>query len=78
MSFLPSLIDVLFIGHSLFTPTTPVMMEGLLNAGPGGTAAAQIINGAPLSYQREHGAGAQGVNADEALRTGAPSDRIST
>jgi Ca2+-binding RTX toxin-like protein len=60
--------DVLLIGHSLVGTTLPRMLDGLLPAAQ--SVAAQVINGASLQYNWDHGAGAQGVNARAVLPTG--------
>lgn len=59
--------DVLLIGHSLVGPTMPRMLDGLLGAR---SVYAQVINGAPLIYNWDHGAGAEGVNARAVLPLG--------
>ncbi|MCE8534416.1 hypothetical protein KBY24_13575 [Ruegeria pomeroyi] len=69
MSWITSLIGILFIGHSLFGPTNPQMLSQVLE-GRDVRVAAQIINGAPLSYQWDNGAKAEGVNAREVLPVG--------
>ena len=63
--------NILFIGHSLVGPDMPRMVQAAAAAG-GGTATvhAQIINGAPLVYNWQNGAGAQGVNARDVLPSG--------
>lgn len=64
MSILSALAEILIVGHSLVGPDLPPMLEGALRAaGQDVTVEAQIINGAPLSYQWENGAGAEGVDA---------------
>lgn len=63
--------NILFIGHSLVGPDMPSMVRAAAEAGGGTpTVHAQIINGAPLIYQWDHGAGAQGVNARAVLPSG--------
>ena len=69
MSWISSLIGILFIGHSLFGPTNPQMLSQVLQ-GRDVRVAAQIINGAPLSYQWDNGAKAEGVNARSVLPGG--------
>ncbi|MFC3614319.1 hypothetical protein ACFORG_11150 [Lutimaribacter marinistellae] len=69
MSWLATITGIFFIGHSLFGPTNPQMMAQVL-ADRGVTVEAQIINGAPLSWQWEHGADAEGTNARTTLPTG--------
>ena len=60
--------DVLFIGHSLVGHTMPQMLDALL---PAAQVRQQVINGAPLAYNWDHGATAEGVNARAELATGA-------
>lgn len=60
--------DVLFVGHSLVGTTMPRMLDALLPASQ--AVRAQVINGASLAYNWDHGAGAEGVNARAALPTG--------
>ncbi|MCU9837685.1 hypothetical protein OEZ49_07895 [Ruegeria sp. WL0004] len=69
MNWIASLIGVLFIGHSLFGPTNPDMLSAVLKD-TGVRVEAQIINGAPLSYNWENGDKAEGVNAREVLSGG--------
>lgn len=57
--------DVLFVGHSLVGPTMPRMLDGLLPASQ--LVRAQVINGAPLAYNWDHGVSAEGVNARAVL-----------
>lgn len=65
------LLDVLFIGHSLVGPTMPRMLQDAVAArGAQVRIEAQIINGAPLGWNWQHGAEAEGVNARERLATG--------
>lgn len=59
--------DVLLIGHSLVGPTMPRMLDGLLTTR---SVDAQVINGAPLIYNWDHGAEAEGVNARAVLPLG--------
>ena len=62
--------SVLMVGHSLFGQDNPAMLEQLLRqSSSSATVEAQIINGAPLSYNWEHGDSAEGVNARERLQT---------
>ncbi|MBL4916993.1 hypothetical protein [Szabonella alba] len=71
MSILTLLTDILFVGHSLVGPTLPAMVEaGLARQGMEMQVAAQIINGAPLKYNWENGAAAEGENARQALSEG--------
>jgi len=66
--------SVVFVGHSLFGPDNPPMLEQLLIETPGievqPKVDAQIINGAPLSYNWTHADQAEGVNARERLPQG--------
>ena len=63
--------DIFFIGHSLVAHDIPRFIEGFVEAAGGtGIAEQQIINGAPLRYQWENGANAEGTNAQTALRSG--------
>lgn len=61
--------DVLFVGHSLVGHTMPRMLDALLPASQ--LVRAQVINGSPLNYNWDHGAGAEGVNARAVLPSGA-------
>ncbi|WP_072747131.1 hypothetical protein [Oceanicella actignis] len=64
--------DVLMIGHSLIGTTLPLMLRDLVDDAPsGGRIDAQVINGAPLSWQWDHSSEAQGVDGRAALATGA-------
>ncbi|WP_293572979.1 hypothetical protein [Phaeobacter sp.] len=66
--------SVVMVGHSLFGPDNPLMLEQLLQqqtqvAGSSQiTVEAQIINGAPLSYNWTHAADAEGIDARQRLR----------
>jgi Ca2+-binding RTX toxin-like protein len=63
--------NVLMIGHSLIGPTLPWLIDAAAAAqGGNGRVDAQIINGAPLIWQWENGASAQGVNARAVLPSG--------
>lgn len=61
--------SVVMVGHSLFGHDSPEMLEQLLAAQPGLSVEvsprveAQIINGAPLSYNWQHADKAEGINA---------------
>lgn len=70
MSWLSSLVGIFMIGHSLFGPTNPQMLSEVLSD-RNIRVDAQIINGAPLSYNWENGGKAEGLNARRALPTGA-------
>jgi len=68
VSPLAAAFAVLMVGHSLFGQTGPDMLQAALRAGQGeGTVQAQIINGAPLSYNWEHSHEAEGVDARAVL-----------
>ncbi|ATF19428.1 hypothetical protein [Phaeobacter gallaeciensis] len=71
--------SVVMVGHSLFGPDNPVMLEQLLAQQPALAAGqtedtitveAQIINGAPLSYNWAHADQAEGINARNRLADG--------
>lgn len=70
--------SVVMVGHSLFGPDNPQMLQQLLAKQPGATAPvtveAQIINGAPLSYNWQHAESAEGINARQRLT--APVDAV--
>ena len=71
MSWLGYLLTVIFVGHSLFGPTAPRMLDQMLGAsGVDARVEAQIINGAPLRYNWDNGAQAKGINARAALAEG--------
>lgn len=64
--------SVVMIGHSLFGPDNPPMLEQLLAAGgQPATVEAQIINGAPLSYNWQHSGDGEGVDARSRLERAA-------
>lgn len=68
MSLLSFLTEILFVGHSLVGPTLPPLTESALRAmGEPAQVEAQIINGSPLSYNWDHAAEAEGVNARDRL-----------
>ena len=66
--------SVVMIGHSLFGPDNPQMLEQLLDARAEAAVEAQIINGAPLSYNWQHSSTAEGVDSRERLRQ--PADAV--
>ncbi|WP_323782887.1 hypothetical protein [Leisingera sp.] len=66
--------SVVMIGHSLFGPDNPQMLEQLLDTRAEATVEAQIINGAPLSYNWQHSGTAEGVDSRERLRQ--PADAV--
>lgn len=67
--------SVVMVGHSLFGPDNPQMLQQLLAQQPTATTPvpaqvqAQIINGAPLSYNWQHADSAEGINARQRLTT---------
>lgn len=79
MSGLDTVFAVLMVGHSLFGTDGPDMLQGALRAGTGdGTVQSQIINGAPLKYNWEQSAGAEGVDARSVLPEGGTTHLILT
>ncbi|MFV0243950.1 MAG: Ig-like domain-containing protein [Qingshengfaniella sp.] len=63
--------DILYVGHSLVGFDIPEFVEGFTEASGGtGKSDAQVIIGAPLKYNWQNGASAQGVNARTALASG--------
>jgi hypothetical protein len=71
MNPLAAALSVLMVGHSLFGPDGADMLQEALRAGTGeGTVQAQIINGAPLGWNWEHSAEAEGVDARAVLPKG--------
>ncbi|MDO9639014.1 MAG: hypothetical protein Q7J44_10770 [Pseudotabrizicola sp.] len=71
MGFLALLTDILFVGHSLVGPDLPPLVEGGLRLMERpATVSAQIINGAPLRFNLENGATAEGVDARAELAKG--------
>ncbi|UWQ57562.1 hypothetical protein K3722_13695 [Leisingera caerulea] len=66
--------SVVMVGHSLFGPDNPQMLEQLLDTRAETAVEAQIINGAPLSYNWQHSATAEGVDSRERLRQ--PADAV--
>ncbi|MFT4150833.1 MAG: hypothetical protein QM656_11615 [Paracoccaceae bacterium] len=70
MSLTALLTRILFVGHSLVGPDLPPMVEGALTAmGDPAQVQAQVINGAPLAYNWDHSAEAEGVDARAMLAT---------
>ncbi|MBY6069273.1 hypothetical protein KUW17_21190 [Leisingera aquaemixtae] len=63
--------SVVMIGHSLFGHDNPQMLEQLLDARAETAVEAQIINGAPLSYNWQHSGSAEGVDSRERLQQAA-------
>ncbi|WP_395540634.1 hypothetical protein [Neotabrizicola sp. sgz301269] len=79
MSVLALLSKILFIGHSLVGPDLPGMVErGLAAMGETREVQAQIINGAPLGYNWDNAAKAEGVDGRAALALGTVGDLILT
>ncbi|MEH6646339.1 hypothetical protein [Sulfitobacter sp.] len=80
MSDLASAVfSVVMVGHSLFGTTGPDMLQDALAATSSTvTVQAQIINGAPLKYNWEHGPEAQGIEARRVLPQGQATDLILT
>ncbi|MBM1310757.1 hypothetical protein JQT66_10995 [Sulfitobacter mediterraneus] len=71
MSLIDTFFSVLMVGHSLFGQDGPDRLGHALTAGTGGAQVqAQIINGAPLRYNWDHGSDAEGVNARQVLPEG--------
>ena len=64
MSTLDTVFAVVMVGHSLFGTDGPDMLQSALRAGTGqGEVTSQIINGAPLKYNWQESANAEGVDA---------------
>lgn len=64
MGLFSLLADVLFVGHSLVGPNLPPMLEATLQRmGQPASVHAQIINGAPLGYNWDKSAEAEGTDA---------------
>ncbi|MFN4131346.1 MAG: hypothetical protein ACK4GC_16240, partial [Paracoccaceae bacterium] len=71
MGFFALLTDVLFVGHSLIGPDLPPLVEGgLRQMRQPATVSAQIINGAPLRFNLQNSATAEGVDARAELAKG--------
>ena len=71
MSLFSLLADILYVGHSLVGPDLPPAVAATLRAmNEPSTVQAQIINGAPLGYNWDRAAEAEGVNAREVLPKG--------
>jgi hypothetical protein len=65
------LLEILLIGHSLVGHTLPDMLQHALHETPGeGRVAVHVINGAPLGWNWEHSADAEGVDARAVLPSG--------
>jgi hypothetical protein len=79
MSVFSTLAQILFIGHSLVGPDLPRLVEsGLALQGARAEVQAQIINGAPLAYNWDHSANAEGVDGKVALAGGEVTSLIMT
>ena len=71
MGFFALLTDVLFVGHSLVGPDLPPLVEGGLRLmNQPASVSAQIINGAPLRFNLQNSANAEGVDARAELAKG--------
>lgn len=71
MNVFSLLAEILYVGHSLVGPDLPVTVEaGLVAMGEPASVSAQIINGAPLRFNFDSGAEAEGVNARAELTKG--------
>lgn len=71
MNLFAFLAEILFVGHSLVGPDLPVLVEGgLRQMREPATVSAQIINGAPLKFNRENSAQAEGVDGAVELAKG--------
>lgn len=79
MSLFGVLAEILFVGHSLVGPGLPPLVEAGLSAMEApANVEAQIINGAPLSWNWENSARAEGVDARARLAGGRVSALILT
>ena len=79
MSLMGLLGKILFVGHSLIGPDLPTMIDaGLDRAGAPVVVESQIINGAPLAYNWDNSATAEGVDGRVELATGLVSTLILT
>ena len=71
MTVLSVVAEILLVGHSLIGPDLPPLLEAAFRAsGSTVQVQAQIINGAPLKYQWENSANAEGVDARATLAAG--------
>lgn len=74
-----TLFSIVMVGHSLFGTTGPDMLDAALKATSDTVRVqAQITNGAPLKYNWEHSADAQGIDARQVLPNGTTTDLILT
>jgi len=79
MSIFAVLAEILFVGHSLVGPDlAPMVQAGLAAQGQEALVEAQVINGAPLAYQWDHAAEAEGVDGKARLGSGAVGTLILT
>lgn len=70
MSLTRLVAEIVMVGHSLIGPDLPPLLESALrHMGVTAQVEAQIINGAPLSYNWEHAANAEGIDAVSRLQT---------
>jgi hypothetical protein len=71
MSVMAVLAEILFVGHSLVGPDLPNMVEaGLRAMGEEVPVEAQVINGAPLVWNWDHSAEAEGVDGRAEIAAG--------
>ncbi len=71
MSIFSILAEILFVGHSLVGPDlAPMVQAGMAARGDEVMVEAQIINGAPLTYQWDNATQAEGVDARARLQAG--------
>ncbi|KEJ89261.1 hypothetical protein [Sulfitobacter donghicola] len=80
MSDLASAVfSIVMVGHSLFGPKGPDMLQAALSATSNDVQVqAQITDGAPLKYNWEHSDDAQGIDARVVLPQGTTTDLILT
>jgi len=79
MSMMGLLGKILFVGHSLIGPDLPTMVDaGLDRMEAPAVVEAQIINGAPLAFNWDNSAAAEGVDGRAELATGQVSTLILT
>jgi hypothetical protein len=79
MNLLGVAASVVMVGHSLFGSDGPDMLQEALRAGMGqGIVRAQIINGAPLKYNWDESANAEGIDARSVLPEGGTTHLILT
>ncbi|MEQ6248525.1 hypothetical protein ABMC89_06515 [Sulfitobacter sp. HNIBRBA3233] len=79
MDLASAVLSVVMIGHSLFGKTGPDMLQAALQPRAAeATVQAQIINGAPLKYNWDNSAAAEGIDARRILPRGGVTDLILT